>query len=203
MAYPQFNPQAPYDPYGYVNNGQMMPQAYMVPTGIPQIYPSNPSVLSYQTMNMAGFRPQEPSSDVNANNNSTAGTPNNSTPATADVKEEKEEDDDENKLTILSQLCSAVLDNNGTPKQETKVEEQSNTPPPSRPHSREPSHENNNNNVTLSNLGHTFPPNGHLAHLSNNSTPYGTPGSSPADSPIQFNKQNWTSEQQQQQQQQQ
>jgi hypothetical protein len=42
-------PTGHYDPYAaYTSNGQMMPQAYMVPASIQQMYPTNPPVMSYQ-----------------------------------------------------------------------------------------------------------------------------------------------------------
>ncbi|KAI7906984.1 uncharacterized protein BX663DRAFT_548081 [Cokeromyces recurvatus] len=53
--------QPAYDPYGYANNGQMMPQAYMVPAAtIQQMYPTNPPVLSYQAaMNIISPQQQQ------------------------------------------------------------------------------------------------------------------------------------------------
>ncbi|KAI8383022.1 hypothetical protein BD560DRAFT_385805 [Blakeslea trispora] len=225
MHYQPFN-QGHYDTYGYVNNSQMMPQAYMMPTGLSQMYPTNPPVLSYQTamsiissqpqpqqqqqagVANASYRPQE--QDNNGMNHTTStvatntiGTPP-STVVTADVKAEGDEDDEGSKLNILSQLCSAVLDSNAPkPKsheQTVKAEEaHQNTPPPTRPHSRETSCDNKNTNAnTIAPLSHLagshLDTNSAYAHLNHppadvsqkeeNSTPvYGTPGSSPADSP--------------------
>lgn len=104
-------PGGHYDPYGYAaaaaaaaSNGQMMPQAYMVPAAIQQMYPTNPPVLSYQAaMSMispqhqqapvshGGYRPvpiqPQPSADANVNSTgnsaNAAGTPTESAPAQA------------------------------------------------------------------------------------------------------------------------
>lgn len=171
-----FPPPAAYDPYAYVNNGQMMPQAYMVPAGMPQMYPANPSVLSYQNMiqqqqqqqRLPEFRPQEPTPSVNATDSASA--------TLSEVKQDNEEEHEEegSKLNLLSRLCSEVLDGNPKQETETSTPQQNTTPPPSRPHSREPSNENNNAAYV----------NGHFAHLGNttthNNVVYGTPGSSPA-----------------------
>jgi hypothetical protein len=148
-------PAGHYDPYGYAaaaaaaaSNGQMMPQAYMVPTAIQQMYPANPPVLSYQAaMSMispqhqqtpvhGGYRPvpiqPQPSADANANVNTSTTTtnsssapanPTESTPATSETTTaaaaaSTDDDDEGSKLTILSKLCSEVLDRNDAPKQD-------------------------------------------------------------------------------------
>lgn len=256
MHYQPFQAQGHYDAYAYANNNPIMPQAYMVPTTMPQMYPTNPSVLSYQAMNMispqqqlqqhqqqqqqqqqhqqqqqvvnGAYRLQEqiqpnPAANTTTNTNSATSTPVISTASVLSTTNSNEpttkvdDDDDEgSKLTILSQLCSAVLDRNDTPKEEEVVkteETHQNTPPPSRPHSRETSHENNNNeaaaiNASVPNFGNDSPHtyvNGHLAHRGTamNNLAYGTPGSSPSDSPIDplnFNKVNentsWTQQEQ-------
>ncbi|CAO0795434.1 unnamed protein product [Mucor circinelloides] len=214
IHYQPFQTTQAYDPYGYNGSNAMMPQAYMVPNSIAQMYPTNPPVLSYQAaMNIIspqqqqqspvlnnGFRQDQQSSDPNANN-SAAATPTNSTPAATDgsivAKVEEDDDDEGSKLTILSQLCSSVLANNDGTKpadtlEEIKTEEtHQNTPPPSRPHSREASHENNNITGTsfTADSTHTYV-NSHLSHVTNSNTSapnsvYGTPGSSPAGSPLQ------------------
>jgi hypothetical protein len=214
MHYQPFQTNQAYDPYGYNGSNAMMPQAYMVPNGLSQMYPTNPPVLSYQAaMNIIspqqqqqqspvlnnGYRQDQQSPDPNASN-AAATTPTNSTPAAADgnivPKVEEDDDDEGSKLTILSQLCSSVLANNDGSKPDTideiKIEEtHQNTPPPSRPHSRETSHENNNIVGTsfAADSSHTYV-NSHLSHVTNSnaSTPnsaYGTPGSSPSGSPHQ------------------
>ncbi|KAI8333791.1 hypothetical protein EDC96DRAFT_470019 [Choanephora cucurbitarum] len=238
MHYQPFG-QGHYDTYGYVNNNQIMPQAYMMPTGLSQMYPTNPPVLSYQAamsiispqqsqphqpqqpgVANANYRPQEQGSN---NMSSNAATPTNATPTnttptantntaspnqgavgTPDIKTEGDEDDEGSKLNILSQLCSAVLDSN-PPKQESheqviKAEDvHQNTPPPTRPHSRETSHDNKNANNVMP-LSHLTGANldtdstriyaqlnhsaADISQKDDNNTPvYGTPGSSPADSP--------------------
>ncbi|RCH91871.1 hypothetical protein CU098_002314, partial [Rhizopus stolonifer] len=136
---------------------------------------------------------------------------------TAEGKTEEDDDDEGSKLNILSQLCSAVLDGNenkqgsntvNTNHTEKLEESHQNTPPPSRPHSRETSHDNGTPAVTMPgpNFGtdspHTYI-NGHLTHRPTNttnsgaSTPntaaYGTPGSSPTDSPLNLKPQVWNS----------
>ncbi|KAG1474597.1 hypothetical protein G6F56_000268 [Rhizopus delemar] len=57
-------PHGHYDPYAaYANNGQMMPQAYMVPASIQQMYPTNPPVMSYQAaMNIISPQHQQAAS---------------------------------------------------------------------------------------------------------------------------------------------
>lgn len=229
MHYQPFQTNQAYDPYGYNGSNAMMPQAYMVPNGLSQMYPTNPPVLSYQAaMNIIspqqqqqqqspvlnnGYRQDQQSPDPNASN-AAATTPTNSTPAAADgnivPKVEEDDDDEGSKLTILSQLCSSVLANNDGSKPDTieeiKIEEtHQNTPPPSRPHSRETSHENNNIAGTsfAADSSHTYV-NSHLSHVTNSnaSTPnsaYGTPGSSPAGSPHQQQPQQSQQSQTQQQ----
>jgi hypothetical protein len=60
MHYSPFPNQGHYDPYAYANSSQMMPQAYMVPAAIQQMYPTNPPVLSYQAaMNMISPQQQQ------------------------------------------------------------------------------------------------------------------------------------------------
>ncbi|KAG1309341.1 hypothetical protein G6F64_005388 [Rhizopus arrhizus] len=56
-------PPGHYDPYAaYTGNGQMMPQAYMVPASIQQMYPTNPPVMSYQAaMNIISPQHQQQS----------------------------------------------------------------------------------------------------------------------------------------------
>ena len=225
MHYQPFQTNQAYDPYGYNGSNAMMPQAYMVPNSLSQMYPTNPPVLSYQAaMNIIspqqqqqspvlnnGYRQDQQSPDPNANN--AAATPTNSTPAAVDgniVAKVEEDDDEGSKLTILSQLCSSVLANNDGSKPDTvdeiKTEEtHQNTPPPSRPHSREASHENNNIAGTsfAADSSHTYV-NSHLSHVTNSnaSTPnsaYGTPGSSPAGSPLQQQQQQQQQPQQPQQ----
>ncbi|GAN01099.1 hypothetical protein MAM1_0004d00530 [Mucor ambiguus] len=213
IHYQPFQTAQAYDPYGYNGSSAMMPQAYMVPNNLAQMYPTNPPVLSYQAaMNIIspqqqhqspvlnnGFRQDQQSPDPNANN-SAAATPTNSAPTATDgsiAKVEEDDDDEGSKLTILSQLCSSVLANNDGTKpadtlEEIKSEEtHQNTPPPSRPHSREASHENNNITGTsfTADSAHTYV-NSHLSHVTNSNTSapnsvYGTPGSSPAGSPLQ------------------
>lgn len=223
IHYQPFQTAQAYDPYGYNGSNAMMPQAYMVPNNLAQMYPTNPPVLSYQAaMNIIspqqqqqspvlnnGFRQDQPSPDPNANNSATA-TSTNSTPAATDgsiVAKVEEDDDEGSKLTILSQLCSSVLANNDGTKpadtlEEIKTEDtHQNTPPPSRPHSREASHENNS--ITGASFAadpaHTYV-NSHLSQVSNVSAPnsvYGTPGSSPAGSPLQQQTQQQPQAQQQ------
>lgn len=173
IHYAPFQDQGHYNPYAYANSTQMMPQAYMVPAAMQQMYPSNPPILSY--MNMVspqqqqqqvngGYMQQQPAPAPTATaaaaaSNSNTSTPTNTTTTSttnnADAKPATADDDDDegSKLTILSQLCSAVLDRNDTPKDEqvAKIEENTtthqNTPPPSRPHSRETSHQQQQENA--------------------------------------------------------
>lgn len=153
IHYQPFSSQ-PYDPYAYANNGQMMPQAYMVPAGIPQIYPNNPSVLSYQSaVNLIPPQQQQQNQPMNngfvgqeehvqqqspsvhavsatasanpSNNPSAAGTPTLAEKKPTVTAKTEEDDDEKSKLTILSQLCSAVLDHNDNPKEEEGNKEES------------------------------------------------------------------------------
>ncbi|CEP14961.1 hypothetical protein [Parasitella parasitica] len=201
LHYQPFQTTQAYDPYGYNSSSGMMPQAYMVPNNLSQMYPTNPPVLSYQAaMNI--ISPQQQQSPVlnsNANSsNSADATSSNSTPAMNEgnlgIKVEEDDDDEGSKLTILSQLCSSVLANNDGSKQEATDEAKTddthqNTPPPSRPHSREASHENNNTagSSFAADSNHTYV-NSHLSHVTSNNSAsnvaYGTPGSSPASSPV-------------------
>jgi hypothetical protein len=201
IHYQAFSTPSHYDPFHGVTypQGQMMPQAYMVPaTAIQQMYSAaNPPVLSYSgAMNMLSSQQQQQlqqHQQQQQQQNQGGQTALN------------EDDDDEgNKLSILSRLCSEVLDNNDGSKQENnnvaavKSESHQNTPPPSRPHSRETSHDNDGNH----HLGHDSTPNfvnGHLAH--HNNVIYGTPGSSPSDSSADTKFVKTENHQQQQQQQ--
>ncbi|KAL0095067.1 hypothetical protein J3Q64DRAFT_1629331 [Phycomyces blakesleeanus] len=115
-----------YDPFNavsYQNSAQMMPQAYMMPAAIQQMYHTNPSMLSYQaTMNMlspqqsqttavqSSYRPVDQSAQQQQTDNTTNGT------------KASDSDEEGSKLTILSQLCSAVLDRNdpSTKQEDTK-----------------------------------------------------------------------------------
>ncbi|KAI8645842.1 hypothetical protein BD408DRAFT_411155 [Parasitella parasitica] len=201
LHYQPFQTTQAYDPYGYNSSNAMMPQAYMVPNNLSQMYPTNPPVLSYQAaMNIISPQQQQSpvlNSNVNSSN-STDATPSNSTPVMNDgnlvAKVEEDDDDEGSKLTILSQLCSSVLANNDGPKletiDETKTDEShQNTPPPSRPHSREASHENNSiaGPSFAADSTHTYV-NSHLSHVTSSTSAsnsvYGTPGSSPAASPV-------------------
>lgn len=208
MHYQPFPTQGHYDPYAYANSSQMMPQAYMVPAAIQQMYPTNPPVLSYQAaMNMispqqqqqqqgGGYRLQEQQlqqqqspNPANSNNASATGTPTNSTtPATTTTNEDGsntakvEDDDDEgSKLTILSQLCSAVLDRNDQPKEgEDVVKSEESTHQNTPPPSRPHSREasQDTNNNATNNTN-------------NNETVGHNFGTSPSDSPVDplnFNK---------------
>ncbi|KAI9261049.1 hypothetical protein BY458DRAFT_516125 [Sporodiniella umbellata] len=66
MHYQTFS-HGPYDPYAaYTNNGQMMPQTYMVPASIQQMYPTNPPVMSYQAaMNIISPQHQQQAASPN------------------------------------------------------------------------------------------------------------------------------------------
>lgn len=153
LAYQPFQSGA-YDPFhavSYQNSAPMMPHAYMVPAAIQQMYPANPSILSYQAaMNMlspqhgqsspniyGNYRPQDgqqsgqqdqqDAQSQQQQHRSHEGSPATSTgvgTAAGGVKVENTESDDEgSKLNILSQLCSAVLDGTDAhPKQEPAQE---------------------------------------------------------------------------------
>jgi hypothetical protein len=200
-------PGGHYDPYGYAaaaaaaaSNGQMMPQAYMVPAAIQQMYPTNPPVLSYQAaMSMispqhqqapahGGYRPvaiqPQPSADANANTNTAnaTGTPAESTPATGEATtattttgaaaSTTEDDDDEgSKLTILSKLCSEVLDRNDAPKQDSTEE-----PKTDESQQTTQTSQDNNNNAGVAVTG---PTESTANEAADSDAAYGTPSESP------------------------
>ncbi|KAI8874796.1 hypothetical protein K501DRAFT_280984, partial [Backusella circina FSU 941] len=188
IHYQAFSAPSHYDPFHGVTypQGQMMPQAYMVPAAaIQQMYSAaNPPVLSYSgTMNMLSSQQATAQAAIQP------------------TSSQAEDDDEEgNKLSILSRLCSEVLDNNdGTKQENVKSESHQNTPPPSRPHSRETSHDNEGNHHPVPPAAHNNFVNG--SHLAHNNVIYGTPGSSPSDSSADTKFVKTENQQQQQQQQ--
>ncbi|KAI9280222.1 hypothetical protein BC943DRAFT_331022 [Umbelopsis sp. AD052] len=202
--YDSFNATSGYPTYGYSN---MMPPNYQ----------HNPSMVSYQglgVMPSPHHQQQQQQHDMN-------GRPVNHSPQYQQQQQQQQpqaaesksqpneagEDEDGNKLSILSQLCSAVLDNTDAPKQEEGIEDgqtasqqrqqqsqeqassrylpvhSNGTPPPSRGHSRTSSFEQQQQQQQYpSQFGHDSPHtyvNGQLR-----ANVYGTPNSSPSNSPV-------------------
>ncbi|CAM0137545.1 hypothetical protein VKS41_003012 [Umbelopsis sp. WA50703] len=198
--YDSFNGASGYPTYGYNN---MMPP----------VYQHNPSMVNYPGMMVQPNQQQQAHQqqqhhDVMNNSRPVSRSPQYQQPRpsaeTNPQSNEADEDEDGNKLSILSQLCSAVLDNTDAPKQEAiedketqdaKRQQDSNrflpvhngTPPPSRGHSRASSFEHTEYHApsTSASFGHDSPHtyiNGQLrANI------YGTPNSSPSNSPVNSN----------------
>jgi hypothetical protein len=209
--YDSFNATSGYPTYGYSN---MMPPNYQ----------HNPNMVSYQGLGVMPPQQQQQQQQHHQQHHQQqqqqqhdmSGRPVNHSPQyqqhqqpqAAESKSqpnEAGEDEDGNKLSILSQLCSAVLDNTDAPKQEEGIEDgqaasqprqqqsqeqapsrylpvhSNGTPPPSRGHSRTSSFEQQQQ-YPSSQFGHDSPHtyvNGQLR-----ANVYGTPNSSPSNSPV-------------------
>jgi hypothetical protein len=214
--YDSFNGASGYPTYGYSN---MMPPSYQ----------HNPSMVSYSGLGVMPSQQQQQHQHQQQQQHHDAmnGRPvsqspqystqqhhhqqqQQQTPETKTQSNEAGEDEDGNKLSILSQLCSAVLDNTDAPKQEDTEEGQTaqrqmqqqqpqeqqqqqqhapsrylpvnnGTPPPSRGHSRTSSFEHAEYHVP-STFGHDSPHTYINGQLRANV--YGTPNSSPSNSPV-------------------
>jgi len=213
--YDQFNATSGYPTYGY---SSMMPPNYQ----------HNPSMVSYPGLSVMPSQQQQQQQQQQPqqqqqqqHHHDMNGRPVSHSPQYANQQQQQQtnesktqsneagEDEDGNKLSILSQLCSAVLDNTDAPKQEGIEEGQAaqrqqqqqqqqpqeqhatshylpvnnGTPPPSRGHSRTSSFEHSDYHVpSAPTFGHDSPHTYIDGQLRANV--YGTPNSSPSNSPV-------------------
>ncbi|KAI7862808.1 serine hydrolase-domain-containing protein [Spinellus fusiger] len=146
MHYPPLT-AGPYDPFhavNYQNSSYIMSQGYIMQPAYQQMYPTHPSMLTYQTA-MHLLSPQQHQSSVPSNepppvdpakqHASSDTTPSTPTPTTTPTTTHTPRaggksittpdlDEEGSKLNLLSQLCSAVLHHKETMPKTKSTEEQ-------------------------------------------------------------------------------